>query len=241
MNKLRDTDVLILCGGLGSRLKEITKNTPKSLVEIGGRPFLDILLSYLTGFGFRHYVFAIGYKGDVIRKYLASSKYLAWDMRFSLEKEPLGTGGAVKKARASIQSDHFLVLNGDSFCKIDLNDFSKFCLLKKGLVAAIALKNKVPGKDYGSIKVDTRSRIIHFKEKTSESRRGLINAGVYYFNKKIFRLMPRKKKFSLEHDLFPKLIGKGFYGYPARGFFIDIGTPQRLEKARRSHLAKSAP
>ncbi len=231
---LKDTDVIILCGGRGSRLKSITKNKPKPLVKIGDRPFLDILIAYLSKFGLRRFILALGYKADKVHEHFLKGPDRGSKIFFSLEKTPLGTGGAVKNAQHLVLNDYFFVLNGDSFYDIDLSGFLRFCLKKKAFLGAIALKKIKSGKDYGTIATDTHGRITSFNEKNKISKNCFINGGIYIFKKNIFSKMPRHKKFSLENDIFTKLAGvKGFYGYRTKGFFIDIGTPQRLKKARK--------
>jgi NDP-sugar pyrophosphorylase family protein len=234
LNILNNTDVIILCGGRGSRLKSFTKNLPKPLIKIGNRPFLDILIAYLSGFGLRRFILALGYKADIIHKHYSDNNINDLKILFSREKEPLGTGGAIKNAQHFVRSDYFLVLNGDSFYNIDFSAFLRFCLKKKVLLGAIALKKITSGKDYGAISIDPHGRILSFDEKNMVSKNCFINGGVYIFKKTIFSKMPEHSKFSLEKDLFPKLTAvKGFYGYKTSGFFIDIGTPQRLKKARK--------
>lgn len=237
---LKDTDVIILCGGRGSRLKRITKNLPKPLIKIGDRPFLDILIAYLSKFGLRRFILALGYRADMIRKHFSENDVRGLKILFSREKEPLGTGGAVKNAQHLIRSDYFFVLNGDSFYNIGLSEFLRFCLKKTIFLGAIALKKTTSGKDYGAISKGPHGRIINFDEKNKVSKNCFINGGIYIFKRNIFSKMPGHKKFSLEKDLFPKLAAvKGFYGYETSGFFIDIGTPQRLKKARKLVPTKS--
>ena len=148
------------------------------------------------------------------------------------ERNPLGTGGAVKKARSLIKTNSFLVLNGDSFCKFDPLDFLKFHKRKKAVVS-ILLRKVLSGADYGRVKLDKAGRVIDFNEKDIQAKNCLINAGAYIFDRRAFALMPRKRIFSIEHDFFPALRGKRCFGYAGQGFFIDIGTPERYLKAKK--------
>jgi NDP-sugar pyrophosphorylase family protein len=239
MGTIQDTDVVILCGGKGSRLKKISRGIPKAMVKIGSKPFLDILLAYLSGFGFRRFIFALGYKGGLIKSHLLGSRSHGLDFRFSWEKAPLDTGGALKKARSLIKSDYFLVLNGDSLYRIDFCKFLRFCHQRK-VLAAVALKKNACGKEYGSIRLDRKGRIASFDEKNEIAKNCFINVGIYAFHKNIFSLMPGCKKFSLEKDFFQKLKHRKFFGYRSQGFFIDIGTPERLSRARGSFLKNMA-
>ena len=232
---IKNTDVYILCGGLGKRLKSVTKNNPKPMVRIGEKPFLDIIIDYMASFGFKRFILGIGYKAEVFKKYYKSHKLKDLKIEFSKEKCPLGTGGAVKKVKSLIRSRQFLVLNGDSFCEFNPQDFLKFHQNRKAVVS-ILLRKVIRGEDYGRVKLDKLSRIIDFNEKVNLARNCFINAGIYVFSKKAFDLMPPNKSFSLELDFFPKLVGGKCFGYKKSGFFIDIGTPERYLEANEYFL-----
>ncbi len=232
---LEEISVVILCGGLGKRLKSVTKNKPKPMVNIGEKPFLDIIIDYMAGFGFRRFILGIGYRAEVFKKYYRSFPAKDLEIKFCEEKTPLGTGGAVKKAKSLIKSNLFLVLNGDSFCEFDPLDFLRFHKNKKAIVSML-LRKVSSGADYGKVKLDKASRVIDFNEKDSQAKNCLVSAGVYAFDKKVFSFMPRQEKFSLEQDFFPKLSGTNCFGYTKSGFFIDIGTPRRYLKANKYFL-----
>jgi len=229
---IKDIDVLILCGGAGKRLGKISRNKPKPMMEVGGRPFLDFILDYMAGFGFRRFILGTGYKADFIKKHYLHNQKPGLNILFSQEKTPLDTGGAVKNAASKINSKYFFVLNGDSFCEFNPLDFVNFHK-KKMAIASILLRKVSDGSEYGEIMLDGSSRIKGFNEKSSKAGRCLINAGVYIFDRQIFNLMPRSKKFSLERDFFSTITGGRFFGYSKPGFFIDIGTPARYRKANK--------
>jgi len=226
---LKDIDVFVLAGGFGKRLKKICPRVPKPMVKIGGKPFLDILLARLQEEGFGRFILGTGYKAQYIEDYYRRLKRR--DVHFSRETEPLDTGGAVKKARAKIKSEDFFVLNGDSFCSFNAQDFLDFHRVKKAAVS-ILLRKVDDGTDYGAITVGKEQCITAFKEKTAGQKNIWVNAGVYIFNRKIFKMMPHKRRFSLERDIFPALAGKAIYGFKGRGGFIDIGTPERYFQAQ---------
>lgn len=228
---LNKIDVLILCGGLGKRLREATGETPKVLAMIDRRPFLDILLEYLYHQGFRRVILCAGYKAAAIAHYYHDrNNDLA--IEFSNEYEPLGTGGAIRHARRLIKSSPFFVLNGDSFCPIDFKEFFDFYLSKKALASA-AISRAADQSDFGTITIDENQKIVNFKEKTDQPHSKYVNAGAYCFRKDIFRFMPQRQYFSLENDFFPRLGGKKFYGFITPKRFIDIGTPKRYQKAKQ--------
>jgi|SRR3989338_2335079 len=221
-------DVIILCGGLGKRLRKVINDRPKPMAAINKRPFLDILIAYLRNFGFRYFILSIGYKAENIKEYYNKKKTL--NIRFSEEKTPLGTGGAFKMAQAFIRSNSFLVMNGDSFCNVNLNKFLKFHIQKNALASIVLVKDR-QNKDCGRVKVLSSNQIAFFKEKTESTNDSLVNVGIYMFKKDIFSLMPKDKKFSLEYDFFPKITKERFLGYLTNSILLDIGTPEGLKRA----------
>ncbi len=227
--KLRDIDVLILCGGKGKRLKSVVSDKPKPLAEIKGKPFLDYLLEYLKKNNFIRFVLCIGYKSGQIKKYY-KNKDTGIEILFSNEKIALGTAGAVKNAEHKIKKNPFMVMNGDSFCKINFDEFLNFHLRKKGIASMVLVNAKKPIKDFGTVKMDRFNRIIEFKEKNNSKKQGFVNAGVYLFDKKILKMIPLNKNVSLEYDIFPKI--KDCFGFISNDEFIDIGTPERLNHAK---------
>jgi len=233
----KDADVLVLCGGLGTRLADVISDSPKPMAKIGKHPFLDILIEYIAVFGFKRFILCAGYKAKVIQEYYERKKSRL-EILISKEEKPLGTGGAIKNAESLIQSNPFLVVNGDSFCCADLYKFVDFHTSKKALLS-IALVNSKDAKDYGSVEIDSLDRIVRFNEKGKTGQSGIINTGIYLFSREVLSLMPSDESFSLEYDFFPKNIGREFYGYLETSFFIDIGTPERYEKAKQ--LLKDLP
>ncbi len=223
-----DVDVVLLCGGLGKRLRSVVSDRPKPMADLGGRPFLDLLVNYTAGFGFRRCILCAGHMAGRIEEHFSGKRDL--EVLMSVEDEPLGTGGAVKNARPLIKSEVFMVMNGDSFCRMDMAGFLDFHQEKKAFVS-ITLVTPEKEADYGAVMIDGTGRVMEFSEKTVS--RGHINAGVYIFGSDIFGTMPEEKNFSLEYDLFPKVLDKGVYGYVSGGGLFDIGTPERYERARK--------
>lgn len=222
-------DVLILCGGKGERLKHIVKDRPKPMADIDGRPFLDILIKYLRGYGFRSFILCAGYKGSIIRDYY-TDRCGSLKITTLIEDKPLGTGGAIKNAESFIKSDPFLVLNGDSFCRLDYLEFLKFHLGENALYSMAVVK-MFGNHDGGLVYLDNKSRVKKFEEKMKSGRAGYVNAGAYFLDRRIFTIIKQDKKTSLEYDVFPKLTEELFFGYVARVGLTDIGTPDKYYKA----------
>ncbi|MBF0457217.1 MAG: nucleotidyltransferase family protein [Nitrospirae bacterium] len=236
--KVRDIDVIILAGGLGTRLKPVIDHLPKALAPVNGRPFLDILLGYLNRWGFiKRVVIAVGFMADkIIGEYGGTHRY-NFKIQFSREDTNLlGTGGAVIKAvQQYTKTPDVIVLNGDTFAEVDLNDFVPVHL-KNGSEMTIALKEIKDCKRYGTVAVNAEGRVVSFHEKTAHSGDGLVNAGVYVFNRGIFdsaELPEDGGAISLEREFMPSLLAKGGYigGYIFSGRFIDIGVPEAYNSA----------
>ncbi len=226
--KLKDIDILILCGWKGKRLRNVVNNIPKPLVEIKGYSFLEYLIYLLKKNGLNRIILCTGYKAEKIEKYF-KKKNLGLNILFSKEDQPLGTGGAVKNAESLIKNDHFIILNGDSYCEVNFKNFFNFHLKVKSMISIVITKIKKNIKDFGTVDIDLSGKIIKFKEKDDSIQEGYINAGIYVFNKEVLKMIPPNKKFSLEYELFPKI--KECHGFINNGLFIDIGTPERLLKA----------
>lgn len=234
---LEKIDIVILCGGLGTRLRSVISDEPKVLAKIGDQKFVDILINNTSFYGSKNIILCIGHLKERVKNHFnyyrnGHYNYSDYNIRFSEEDKPLGTGGALKNAESLIKSDPFIVMNGDSICNIDFRKFLDFHIDKKALLSIALTKSMIP-KDYGIVTLDNSLRIINFNEKSINYNDVLINAGVYIMQKKIFSYMPTEKAFSLEYDLFPKLCNDKSYGFLIEGEVIDIGIPERYEKAVR--------
>jgi len=229
--KLKNTDVLILCGGKGTRLRSIVRNRPKAMVEFGRRPFLSILIEYLASFGFRRFILCTGYKAKFIEEYY-NARPPHCEISYSNEKKPLGTAGAIKNAIPLIRSNPFLAINGDSFCRLNFLKFLDFHLKKKAMLS-IALVASSKDKNCGKVALDSKKRIISFAEKKASSVKSLDSAGIYLIDKELFSFMNSKKAWSLEYDLFPSLKKKNCFGFKQNLDLIDFGTPSGYIRARK--------
>ncbi len=236
-DKLKEIDVVILCGGMGSRLASVVDDCPKPMAQINNRPFLDILIEYFAKFGFARFILCAGHMSQVIQNYY-KCKDSPLEFVISNEYIPLGTAGSVKNAEKFINTDPFLVTNGDSFCPVDLAEFYEFHSAKQSLLSMVAVESESTD-DCGSVTVDDSQRIVSFEEKKQKNQKSCVNAGIYLFRKKILSLIPDEIKFSLEYDLFPGLANRDSYAFLSGEKLIDIGTPQRYEQAKKYFAAKS--
>jgi len=223
-----EIDAIILCGGKGTRLQQVVSDRPKTLAAFGDTTFLDILINSLKSHGFKTFILCVGYMKGQIKDHFKDTKDIK--ILFSEENEPLGTGGALKKAEPLLQSETFIVMNGDSICDINFYDFYHFHKNKNALLSMALVQTKET-KDYGSVVMNESHEITSFKEKVVTENFCLINAGIYFMQKEIFSHMPDNPRFSLELDFFPQMIGERYAGFIIDSELIDIGTPDRYEKA----------
>jgi len=186
---------IILAGGRGKRLKPVTDYVPKPLVPIKNIPIIEWQIRYLKKFGIREVIICTGYKADMIESYL-SMKKLGIKIKFSIEKSPLGTGGAIKKAGKLINDKSFFVINGDTITNIDLDKLAS----KENSIAAIELRTK-----YGILETES-DKIINFREKKEISDTWM-NAGIYHLQKDVLKKLPIKG--DIEKTVFPDYAKKG--------------------------------
>jgi len=219
----------VLAGGLGTRLRPVVADRPKVLAEIHGRPFLAYLLDQLAAAGCRSVVLCIGYRGEHIHR-MFGENYRHLRLSYSQEEKPLGTAGAIRLAVSRFESDPVLLMNGDSYCDINLNAFWT-AHSQRQAPASVALAHVKSTKRYGSVKLDSSARILEFAEKKESEGAGCINAGVYFLSREVLQSIPEGTNTSLEHDIFPRWVGRGLYGYISLSPFLDIGTPEDFAAA----------
>jgi NDP-sugar pyrophosphorylase family protein len=222
-------DVVILCGGKGTRLQAVVSDRPKPMAAVNDKPFLELLMDYAAGYGFGRFVLCAGYKGEMIRDYFAAQQ-LPYEVAVSIETEPLDTAGAVKNAEPLIRSRRFLAMNGDSIVRADLKAFLAYHEAKRPL-ASLAAARKEDASAFGTLDVSPDGKLLAFREKSAGAA-GLVNAGIYIFEREVLVLVPAEKKYSLERDLFPALAAKGGVNvFEVPGELIDIGTPEGYRQA----------
>jgi len=228
---------LILCGGLESRIKPSTFSTPKPLLPIGYQPLLEYQIEYLKRFEFDRIILAIGFLQEQIVRYLDEHK-LGIRLRYSFEKEPLDTGGAIKNAELMISSD-FLTLNGDViFSDLDLDKLIYEHKKSESLVTIVLAKSQTPTR-FGAVEVDNDNKIRSFVEKPHKQAVGdtWVNAGVYVIRPSVFGRIRKGTRASLELDVFPRLMREGkISGYKHEGYWADVGTPEDYLRVQKDVL-----
>lgn len=225
-------EVIILAGGIGSRLQSVVSDVPKCMAPVDGKPFLHYLFQYLIPFKPSRVVLALGYKHEIVEAWV-STLQLPFEVVNSIESSPLGTGGAIKKAFSAVQGDYAIVINGDTFFEIALDGFALFHRMESSewAEASLALKPMDNFTRYGSVVLNQKThRITAFEEK-KQCEYGLINGGIYGIQKHALDTCP--EKFSIEDDFFAHKVAEGkLAGYVSYGDFIDIGVPEDYEMAQ---------
>jgi len=224
-------EAIILAGGFGTRLREVIgDDIPKPMAPVNEHPFLEYLLNYLDKWGVEKVVMAVGYKHEVVEEYF-KDRYLEIEIVYSVEDEPLGTGGAVKKAMEYINGYACYVINGDTYFDVNLWKMGNFQRAKEA-DACMAMRKVPEVSRYGTVKIELGNRIIEFAEKGAETGMGFINGGTYVLVRKNFLDLDLPDKFSLEKDYFEKYYTKQrIFGVRCYSFFLDIGIPEDYEEA----------
>jgi NDP-sugar pyrophosphorylase family protein len=232
-----ERSALILCGGLETRIRPISFSTPKPLLPIGYQALLEYQIQYLKRYEFDRIILAIGYLQEQIVRYLDEHR-LGVRLRYSFEKEPLDTGGAIKNAESMITSD-FLALNGDViFSDLDLDKLIYAHKKFNALATVVLAKSTTPAR-FGAVELDESNRVVSFVEKSRKQtmREAWVNAGVYVIAPSVCGRISKGRRTSLELDVFPKLMRDGtIFGYKHEGYWADVGTPEDYLRVQKDLL-----
>lgn len=234
-------EVIILAGGLGTRLRDVVKDVPKCMAPVAGKPFLWYLLKYLARFDVRRVVLSTGYLHEVVKQWVSTYwKYFPFEIRILTEPEPLGTGGALKFVLQKGCQTDVILINGDTFFDVDLDELYEMHRLYPSSIT-MALKPMDNFDRYGNVKIDSvNNQILHFEEKYPCGK-GLINGGIYVINTCESLFEGLTDKFSFEREVLTRQCELGkLYGVKQNGYFIDIGIPSDYEWAQ-TELPKVVP
>lgn len=241
---------VILAGGLGTRLRPLISDKPKVLAPVDGRPFLAYLLDQLERGGIRRVILCIGHLGHQVKQAFGNH-YGQLELVYSEERELRGTAGALRLAYPLITSGSVLVMNGDSFCDVDLGDYVAWQQANDVRNSMVLTKVK-DTRRFGRVIADHRGKILRFEEKQEsaleedrlpvaeasrpEDLSGWINAGIYLMARDLLCTIPANESISLEFEMFPSWIQRGLTAYRVNAPFIDIGTPESYALAQRFFL-----
>jgi D-glycero-alpha-D-manno-heptose 1-phosphate guanylyltransferase len=222
--------VVLLAGGLGTRLAAASGGLPKALVTVAGRPFVEYVLDLVRGNGMSDVVLAVSYRWEALRDHFGDA-YQGMTIRYSVEAEPLGTGGGVWQCFRQYDLPRALVLNADTLFRIDLARLVELHL-SQGASVTMALRRMADTSRYGAVECDSTGRVTGFHEK-GRTGPGLVNAGIYVVERGALERTVWPPQFSFEHDfLQARLDDLRPLGVESDSYFVDIGVPEDLARAR---------
>lgn len=225
------TEAIILAGGLGTRLRDAVPDLPKCMAPVNGHPFIAYVIKQLQSQGISRFIFSLGYRSEAFTRFI-NETLPEGSYKLVVEKEPLGTGGAIRFAMNHAVTEDIVVVNGDSIFATDIAAQYDLHRQRKS-ACTLALKPMKDFDRYGVVEMDPDQRIVHFREKQAYAK-GLINGGVYIINKAEFTAISFPEKFSFETDYLQKYYKEQLiYGIEQEGYFIDIGIPEDYQRAQK--------
>jgi D-glycero-alpha-D-manno-heptose 1-phosphate guanylyltransferase len=227
-------EAIILAGGLGTRLRDTVPDLPKCLAPVAGNPFLYYVIDHLSKQGIEKFIFAVGYKKEMIEDFLQHIAIpIHWQV--SIETEPLGTGGALKQACSKAVDPTVLVLNGDTLFRVEAQSLAAFHGRKQA-ACSLSLKPMTHFERYGVVELNPDDSVKSFQEKKYYPA-GLINGGVYALQVDSFLKEDLPAVFSFEKDWLEKFYTqRPVFGLVQDQYFIDIGIPEDYERAQQEFL-----
>ena len=220
-------EAIVLVGGKGTRLRSVVSDVPKPMAPVKDKPFLEYLLNELIDQGISKVVLAVGYKAETLIEYFGN-RYKNIEIEYSIEENSLGTGGAIKKALELTTESNIVIVNGDTFSKVNLVEMMRKHL-KNRADLTIATKTMRKFDRYGQV-LSENDKIVGFREK-QYCDEGNINIGTYIIKKNFFKDVKTEEVFSFENDIMEKYFDEmNFISYLSDTIFIDIGIPEDYEK-----------
>jgi NDP-sugar pyrophosphorylase family protein len=201
------------------------------MLPVGGRPFVEYVVLQLRQAGVRSIILACGYLADQLREHFGAGDRFGVEIRYSIEHQPLGTGGAIRLALAQARGERVLIMNGDSI--LDANPRLVLDALAGDIIVAMALTQVADARRFGTVELSADGIVRRFQPAGGERRPALVNAGVYGAQRSLMEIIPATGPCSLEHDVLPGLAGSRLRGVPLDGYFIDIGVPETYEAVAR--------
>jgi len=224
---------ILLVGGFGTRLMPLTRNTPKPMLTVAGIPVTEHQLMMAKAAGIKEIVLATSYLSDVFTPYFGDGSRWGMSIKYAVEKEPLGTGGAIRNAAQLLENqESIVILNGDVLSSHDLSEQIRQHEAHDADVT-LHLTQVEDARAFGCVPTDAQGRVTAFLEKMDNPVTNQINAGCYVFNPRVIASIPLDTVVSVERETFPKLVSSGakIYGYLENTYWLDIGTPKALLKA----------
>jgi len=224
---------LILCAGLGTRLRPLTDNIPKPMVPIGGKPLLEHHIERFKKYGIKDFLINLHHLPDKITDYFGDGSNWGVKITYKYEPELLGTAGTIKNFESDIK-DKFFLIYGDVFTLLDYDKFGRSFLEKKDAIAMVVVGDTDHPWDSDLVEVDNNLRFLKIYQKPHNTIPENYKAmkAAYCFDKKITHYIPSEEHYKIDHQLLPDILNKGLsvYGYETTDYLKDIGTPERYQK-----------
>jgi len=224
---------ILLVGGFGTRLMPLTKNTPKPMLTVAGVPVTEHQLAMAKAAGITEIVLATSYLSEIFIPYFGDGSKWGMKIKYAVEKEPLGTGGAIRNAAKLLDTNESVViLNGDVLSSHNLSEQIRQHEAHDADVT-LHLTEVEDARAFGCVPTDGDGRVSAFLEKMENPVTNQINAGCYVFNPRVISTIPPDTVVSVERETFPELVASGakVFGYLENAYWLDIGTPRALLKA----------
>ena len=234
---------ILLVGGFGTRLMPLTRNTPKPMLTVAGIPVTEHQLMMAKAAGITEIVLATSYLSEVFTPYFGDGSKWGMSIRYAVEKEPLGTGGAIANAAQLLDTqESIVILNGDVLSSHDLAEQIRQHEAHDADVT-LHLTQVDDARAFGCVPTDAQGRVTAFLEKMDNPITNQINAGCYVFNPRVLSSIPLATVVSVERETFPQLVNNGakIYGYLENAYWLDIGTPKALLKASTDIVLRNGP
>ncbi len=229
---------VVMAGGEGTRLRPLTSNQPKPMVPVANKPCMEHTIELLQRHGITDIVVTLAFLPKAIRGYFGDGSSLGVNINYSVEQAPLGTAGSVKNAEENL-GERFIVISGDALTDFDLAEIIRVHEERQAL-ATLVLKRVENPLDFGVVVINDEGRVERFLEKPTWGQvfSDTVNTGIYVLEPEIFDYMPAAQPYDFSQELFPKLLelGKPMFGYPAEGYWQDIGSLSQYLVANRDVL-----
>lgn len=224
--------VVLMAGGLGTRLHPLTENLPKPMVKVGGRPILESIISSFSKYGFEDFILCLNFKSEMIKDYFGDGSSFGVNIEYFVEKERLGTAGALSQIKNKL-SDSFFVMNGDVLTTVNFEHLKEFHHKgsNKATLCVRKIEYQIP---YGVVAIEN-DVIKDITEKPNQSY--FVNAGIYMLEQSVLEHVPSDTYFDMP-ELFRILIKKGdsVGSFPLREYWLDVGRSQDLDKANKDYV-----
>jgi mannose-1-phosphate guanylyltransferase len=236
---------ILLVGGFGTRLKPLTNQTPKPMLPVGGLPVTEHQILAAKKAGISTVILATSYLSEVFIPYFGDGSKWGMQLKYAVEKQPLGTGGAIRNAAelidlnsALLANEEFVIFNGDVLSQHSISAQLEFHR-KNRAAATLHLINVADARAFGCVPTDETGRVTAFLEKMENPVTNAINAGCYVFSPSVISEIPLNQVVSVERETFPALVdsGRPVFGYAEQSYWLDIGTPAALFKGSRDLVA----